>query len=150
MTAADTVHASAVAVGDDGVLIRGRSGSGKSALVLGLLDRDPDTTRLVADDRVILSRDGDRLVATPPPALAGKLEVRGQGIVHVGYLPTAAITLVVDLLPAEDCPRLPEPADGSVTLLDVALPRLALPIGAIDGPARVRFALRHRVGLPAT
>lgn len=150
MTAADTVHASAVAIGGDGVLIRGRSGSGKSALVLSLLDRDPDTARLVADDRVILSRDGDRLLATPPPALAGKLEVRGQGIVEVAHLPAAAIALVVDLLPAGDCPRLPEPADASVTLLDVTLPRLALPIGAVDGPARVRFALRYRVRPLAT
>ena len=71
MTSADTIHASAVAVGSTGVLIRGRSGSGKSALVLGLLDRDPDATRLVADDRVILSREDDRIVAAPPPALAG-------------------------------------------------------------------------------
>ncbi|MCB1500191.1 MAG: serine/threonine protein kinase [Bauldia sp.] len=144
MTSADTIHASAVAVGSTGVLIRGRSGSGKSALVLGLLDRDPDATRLVADDRVILSREDDRIVAAPPPALAGMLEVRGQGVVTVGHLPSVVLALVVDLLPAEDCPRLPEPAERFVTMLDVRLPRLMLPIGASDGPARVRFALRHR------
>ena len=144
MTLPDTIHASAVAIGEAGVLIRGPSGSGKSALVLGLLDRDPDTTRLVADDRVILSRDHGRVLAAPPPPIAGKLEVRGQGILAVGHLPSVAIALVVDLVPAEDCPRLPEPAERFVTMLDVRLPRLMLPIGASDGPARVRFALRHR------
>jgi len=143
MSGLGTVHASAVAVGERGVLVRGASGSGKSSLVLGLIDRDPDTSFLVADDRVLLAAVDGRLEASPPETIAGRLEVRGLGIVAVPYVSPCGIGLVVDLLPAERCPRFPEPRERTTVLLGHALRRLLLPIGAVDGPARVRFALRH-------
>lgn len=143
MSVAETVHASAVAIGSDGVLIRGPSGSGKSSLVLGLIDRDPATTRLVADDRVLLAVNQGVVVAAAPATLAGRIEVRGLGIVDIAHLSSAAIRLVVDLMPAADCPRMPEPEDLETEILGVVLPRLMLPIGAIDGPVRVRFAVRR-------
>jgi HPr kinase/phosphorylase len=145
MAPGETVHASAVAIDGRGILIRGESGSGKSSLVLGLIDRDPAATRLVADDRVALSLDGAHLVATAPGALAGKLEVRGIGIVDMAHLASCPVVLVVDIRPAADCVRMPAAGDLAVTLLGVAVPRLVLPAGAADGPARVRFALSHLV-----
>jgi HPr kinase/phosphorylase len=148
MSLPQTVHASAVAIGMHGILIRGPSGSGKSSLVLGLIDRDPATTRLVADDRVHLTVASGRLVAMAPPALAGKLEVRGQGIVDIPHVSQSAIALLVDLLPADQCPRMPEPAEMEAHLMGVVLPRLMLPIGAIDAPARVRFALARLASAP--
>ena len=143
MTVPDTVHASAVLVGGQGVLIRGASGSGKSSLVLGLIDRDPASTWLVADDRVHLAADRGRLVAAVPETIAGKLEIRGQGVVEVAYISPAAIGLVVDLLSPDACPRLPGVNETEVEIGGVNLPRLMLPIGAVDGPARVRFAVRR-------
>ena len=143
MSGAGTVHASAVAVGERGVLIRGASGSGKSSLVLGLIDRDPRTTLLVADDRVVLVAADGRIEAFPPETIAGRLEVRGLGIVTVPYVAPCSIALVVDLLPAERCPRFPDPRERATVLLGLTLRRLLLPIGAPDGPARVRFALDH-------
>lgn len=143
-----TLHASAVAIGAEGVLIRGASGSGKSSLVLGLIDRDPATTLLVADDRVQLGVARGRLIASAPAALAGKLEVRGQGIVDIAYVSPSAIALVVDLLSPDNCPRMPEPPDREVEILGVALPRLMLPIGANDGPVRIRFAVRRLAAKP--
>ena len=77
---AETIHASTVAIGSRAVLITGPSGCGKSDLALRLLDRGFE---LVSDDQTIVKRDGDRLVATAPPNIAGKLEVRGIGIVEV-------------------------------------------------------------------
>jgi serine kinase of HPr protein (carbohydrate metabolism regulator) len=148
MSLHETVHASAVAIGADGVLIRGSSGSGKSSLVLGLIDRDPLTTRLVADDRVKLAVERGRLIAAAPAALAGKLEVRGQGIVDIAYASPSAVALVVDLLPPEECPRMPEPPEREVAILNVVLPRLMLPIGANDGPVRVCFAVRRLAATP--
>ena len=58
----------------------GPSGSGKSDLALRLLDRG---FTLVSDDQTIVSRDGDRLIASAPPNIAGKLEIRGIGIVDM-------------------------------------------------------------------
>ena len=61
---AETVHASTVAIDGRAVLISGPSGSGKSDLALRLIDRG---FTLVSDDQTIVSRDGDRLIASAPP-----------------------------------------------------------------------------------
>ena len=66
----ETVHASTVAIDGRAVLISGPSGSGKSDLALRLLDRG---FSLVSDDQTHVRREGDRLIASPPPNIAGKL-----------------------------------------------------------------------------
>ena len=63
----ETVHASCVAIRGRAVLIEGRSGSGKSDLALRLIDHG---AMLVSDDYTLLTRDGTRLIATPPPTIA--------------------------------------------------------------------------------
>src|SRR3954447_22487577 len=77
---AETVHASTVATEGRAVVIAGPSGSGKSDLALRLLDRG---FTLVSDDQTTIKRDGDRLIASAPPNIAGKLEIRGIGIVEM-------------------------------------------------------------------
>ena len=84
------IHASCAAREGQGVLLLGPSGSGKSDLLLRLLDHGFD---LVADDRVELS-DG---MASAPEALAGLLEVRGLGIVRLPHVARARVALAVDL-----------------------------------------------------
>ncbi len=107
-----TVHASAVLVGARAVLIRGPSASGKSRLALELLEAARTGVlrfaRLVADDRVHLEAVGGRLLARPPEALAGLIEVRGVGLLRVAHEPRAVIGLVVDL----DAPDAGTIADG--------------------------------------
>lgn len=138
--APQTVHASVARVGTHGVLIRGRSGSGKSSLLLSLLCGGAAAV-LVADDRVVLAATGGRLIASVPDALAGQIEVRGVGIVRWPYVSPVAIDLVVDLLPAAECPRLPT-AEEARTLIDgVPLRRIFVAAGAADGAYRVRAAL---------
>ena len=75
---AETVHASTVALDGRAVVIMGPSGSGKSDLALRLLDRG---FTLVSDDQTVVKKNGDRLVASAPPTIAGKLEIRGIGVV---------------------------------------------------------------------
>ena len=137
------VHASVVALDGRGVLIRGRSGSGKSSLVLALLDQPSGMAVLVADDRVTLAVAAGRILASVPDVIAGKLEVRGQGIFDMPFVSPCSIALVVDLLPADECPRFPDENDRITTILGVAVPRLMLPEGTHDGATRVRFALRQ-------
>jgi len=111
VNAAPTLHASAVLVGARALLIRGPAGSGKSRLVLGLIQAAAGGqlvfARLVADDRVHVEVVHGRLIARPPASLAGLLEVRGLGIQQLQYEPMAVISWVVDLDVAAP-PRLPD------------------------------------------
>ncbi len=140
-----TIHATAVALGERGVLIRGAAGSGKSALALVLIGDPRGDAMLVADDRVALSPRGDSVVAAAPEGLRGLLEIRGIGIVRRLFRQETIVRLVIDLLPAAACPRLPEAADRVADLLGRPVPRLALPIGAADGATRVRAAMAEWV-----
>ncbi|MEO1238219.1 MAG: serine kinase [Pseudomonadota bacterium] len=114
------VHATAVAYGAAGVLITGAPGAGKSALALHLLALG---AMLVADDRVVLTRQDDAVVASAPPGLEGRIEARGIGVVRTGWQPRAVVHLVADL---DTSPggRLPDPQTR--TLLGCALPLIAI------------------------
>ena len=139
----DTIHASAVVVGDRGILIRGPSSSGKSSLALGLIDDPRLGAELLADDRLVLLAIPDGLIARAPTPLKGLIEVRGIGIVRAAHVDEAKIALCVDLRRLDDCPRYPAIEERYVTLLGQSIPRLALPIGIADGVIRVRIALRE-------
>ena len=145
MTEPAPVHASAVLLGERGVLIRGAAGSGKSSLLLGLLTDAVASTWLIADDRVILTPANGRLIAAVPPVLAGLLEIRGQGIVRRRFVSPARIHLVVDLLPLAECDRMPARPAETVSIASIELPLLRLPIGLADGPVRVRAAVAERL-----
>ena len=140
-----TLHGACCALGDAGILIRGESGSGKSSLAL-LLATAADGA-FVADDRVVCAIAGGDVVARPHAALAGRVEVRGQGILSVADLgvpvrPETILKLVVDLVGVS--PRLPEPP-GLADLLGVPLPRLILDRGVRAGglaPLLIRAALQ--------
>jgi serine kinase of HPr protein (carbohydrate metabolism regulator) len=124
-----TIHASAVLVGARAVLIRGPAGSGKSKLVLELLQaaaagRLP-FARLVADDRAQVEPFHGRLLVRPAEALAGLLEVRGLGIRSVEAEPVAVVGLVIDLA-APDGARLPEESARETTIEGIRLPRLGV------------------------
>jgi serine kinase of HPr protein (carbohydrate metabolism regulator) len=140
----DTIHAGAVVVDGAGVLVRGPSGSGKSSLLLALLMADVAVNRLVADDRVALSVEDGRLRAFAPASIVGLLEIRGQGIVAVPHIDAAGIDLVVDLVPADGCPRMPDAAAMRAEIAGITLRRLVLPVGQADGWIRVRAALAFR------
>ncbi len=126
-------------------MIRGLSGSGKSSLALGLIDDPQSLARLVGDDRILLTSTADGLVARPPVAIAGLLELRGVGLLRPPCQPEARIALVVDLLPLEECIRFPDENGRNARVMDRSVPRLTLPIGAGDGVLRVRLALREWV-----
>ena len=120
----ETVHATAVLVGADGVLIRGPSGSGKSALAQALIRRGG---RLIADDRLTLSNCHGRLVASAPFATAGLIELRGRGLVSVPHEPSGVIRLVADIVETEGLERMPEAHQLTATFLGIALPRQPVP-----------------------
>lgn len=132
---AETLHASTVAKGGRAVLITGPSGSGKSDLALRLLDRG---FTLVSDDQTIVRKDGERLVASAPPTIAGKLEVRGLGIVEVDRTDNVPVALILEL--TSDIQRLPDDSRER-PILGVQLPFVTLDAMPASAPAKVDLAL---------
>jgi HPr kinase/phosphorylase len=133
MVRAMQMHASCGARDGRGVLLVGPPGSGKSDLLLRLLDRG---FVLVADDRV----DIEAGMASAPPALAGLLEVRGLGILRLPHLPRAPLALAVAL--GGKAERLPLPARHP----DLGIPLIALDPFTASAAQRVDLALECAEG----
>ncbi|MGO4285781.1 HPr kinase/phosphorylase [Bosea sp. TAB14] len=120
------VHATTVAIGEAGILLRGPAGSGKSTLALALIALAGQAGRfgrLVADDRTALTARGDRLVARPVAPLEGIVERRGLGLTPEPATPAVVVRLLVDLI-GEEPARMPEPEELVDNLCGIDLPRL--------------------------
>jgi serine kinase of HPr protein (carbohydrate metabolism regulator) len=137
---AETLHSTTVASEGRAVIITGPSGSGKSDLALRLLDRG---FNLVSDDQTIVRRSGDRLLASAPPTIAGKLEVRGLGIVEVERTSDASVALIVEL--RSDIQRMPDDSRERL-ILGVGVPLISIDAMTASAPSKVALAL-DRMGL---
>ena len=136
----ETLHATSVAIAGRAVLLSGPSGSGKSDLALRLIDRGGI---LVSDDYTLVMRVEGRLIATPPATIAGKMEVRGIGIVDLPSTPQAPVALLVDLFDRVE--RMPlDPLLRIVAGLQVPVVKVA-PFEA-SAPIKVELAL-DKIGL---
>jgi serine kinase of HPr protein (carbohydrate metabolism regulator) len=134
------VHGTTVALEGEGVLLRGPSGSGKSDLALRLIDGG---ALLVADDQTELTRADAGIVARSPAIIAGRMEVRGVGIVRVPAAPSAPLRLVIDLVEPDRVERLAE--TQFCEYLQCSLPLLALAPFEASTPAKIRLALASLV-----
>jgi serine kinase of HPr protein (carbohydrate metabolism regulator) len=137
---AETIHASTVALDGRAEMITGPSGSGKSDLALRLLDRG---FTLVSDDQTIVRRDGERLLASAPPQIAGKLEIRGIGIVEMERASDVPVALLVEL--TSDIQRLPDDSRER-PILGARLPLISIDAMTASAASKVGLAL-DRMGL---
>lgn len=138
------VHGTCICLEGRGALLRGRPGAGKSDLALRFVSqfvREPADTGLVSDDQVLLTREGGTVVARPPAAIAGRLEVRGIGIVGMTHCPRAELALIVDLTDAAAVPRLPPDPLPREDVLGVRVPVLAICPFELSSPVKLKLAL---------
>ena len=136
----ETLHASTVALDGRAVLICGPSGSGKSDLALRLLDRG---FTLVSDDQTIVRKDGGRLIASAPPTIHGKLEIRGIGIVEMETVDDVPVALCVEL--SSDIQRIPDDSRDRL-VLNIRIPLINVDALTASAPSKVAVAL-DRLGL---
>ena len=88
------IHSTSVVIDDNGVLILGDSGSGKSDLALRLIDNG---ATLISDDISICRKNSNDIYLYCPPEIKGLLEVREIGIITVPFVERIKLRLVVNL-----------------------------------------------------
>lgn len=148
------VYGTCVALGERAAILQGPSGSGKSDLALRFLTMTVsldalgtsggsagETAALVSDDQVLIRSVEGRLFARPPRSIAGKLEVRGLGIIDAPYRAEAELRLMVALTSSENVPRLPGEDRRLVTLLGLPVPLIDLAPFDASAPVKLRLAL---------
>lgn len=133
----DNLHATCVARGGRAVLLLGPSGSGKSDLALRLLDHG---FSLVSDDRTLLRLSGERLMASVPETIRGKIEVRGLGILTLPFVDDVPVALAVEL--GGEIERFPMDERERV-FLDIAVPLIGIDPATASAAAKVAIALDH-------
>jgi serine kinase of HPr protein (carbohydrate metabolism regulator) len=143
---ADNFHATAVGLGDRGIVIAGESGLGKTQLALVLISHartQGQFARLVADDQIFLSAHNGRLVCIAPETITGLVEVRGVGPQPTAHEKKAPVDLLVRLVERSAAERFPEAATEFLVGCEVPLMKLA----ADDGRAAL-MAVVARLSLP--
>ncbi len=130
-----TVHGSLVAVYGIGLLIVGKAGIGKSEVALDLVERGH---RLVADDVVIVTRRGEKLLIGAGTDLVQHfMEVRGLGLVDVRamfgirairFQKRIEVVVNMQLWNAEEDYTRISVVDDSYGILGVDLPMVKVPI----------------------
>lgn len=135
------MYGTVVALDDWGVMLRGKSGSGKSDLALRLIG---EGAQLVADDQVYLNLVGGLVYASAPASIAGLLEVRGVGVTAFPVRARAPLALILNLTAQEEVPRLPDAK--TVEILGLDLPELELYPFEASAVQKVKVALGSLLG----
>jgi HPr kinase/phosphorylase len=141
----ELVHGTCVALGTRAALLRGPSGAGKSDLALRFLTltgEGGDRPLLVADDQVVLTPNGNgELVASAPSSIAGKIEVRGLGIIEVPARAEARLTLVCDLVGTKEVPRMPSHPWQRTMIAGIPIKLIRLDPFEASAPVKLKLAL---------
>ena len=95
------------------------------------------------DDRTIVRKAGDKVIAAAPDTIRGKLEIRGVGIVDMPTVDDVAVALVVEL--TSDITRLPDDARERI-ILGTGIPLISVDAMTASAPSKVALAL-DRLGL---
>jgi len=138
MSEAGNIHATAILLGDRGILITGRSGAGKTTLALALVRECRSRGRfaaLVADDQLFVSARGGRLLCSVPVSITGLAEIYGLGPQAIQAEPSMVVDLVVRLVPDAVAPRFQDEAVEQLAGCDVPRIDVAERNLAAAGPA---------------
>jgi serine kinase of HPr protein (carbohydrate metabolism regulator) len=136
LPSSDRLHATTVAIDGLAVMIEGASGSGKSDLALRLIDRG---AVLVSDDQTLVVRSGKTLLARAPTTIAGRIEVRGIGILAMAHIDDVPVGLLVRVDGAVE--RMPERRARRIAGIDVR--QFAVDPFHASAPIKVELALRN-------
>ncbi|MFS8047205.1 HPr kinase/phosphorylase [Rhizobium sp. BR 314] len=148
MPDATNIHATAIVVGKTGLLFLGPSGSGKSTLAFSCLAAAKPlglNAMLVADDRVLIAKREGSIIAECPPSIAGLMEIRYTGIVHMPYVSKAEMHFAIRPVDPATAERLP-PEDEQIDIADsIQLPLIRLSAASANPLAAITAKIGARL-----
>ncbi len=130
-------HATSIVLEENGIMILGKPGSGKSDLALRLIDNG---ATLVSDDLTICKKIGENIFLFSTEEIRGLLEVREIGIITVPYVEKVRLKMITELT-NNDNERLPKPK--SVKILGVKIPKLNINGKNPSAVAKVKLKLNE-------
>ena len=131
------MHSTSVVIDDNGVLILGDSGSGKSDLALRLIDSG---ATLISDDISICRKNSNNIYLYCPPEIKGLLEVREIGIITVPFVERIKLRLVVNLR-SKNNERFPK--DNSFRILGIKIPLISIEGKNSSAVAKIKVKLNE-------
>ena len=131
------LHATSVAIEDNGVAIFGDPGSGKSDLALRLIDSG---ATLISDDITVFSKLEKNINLFGIENTKGLLEVREVGIITVPYVEGIKLKLVVRLTD-KVVERIPK--KNQINLLGLKFPKLEINGKNSSSVAKVKVKLNE-------
>lgn len=132
------IHGSSVALEDNGVLIIGSSGSGKSDLALRLIDSGGT---LISDDQTLCLKKQNEIFLFSIEAIYGLLEIRNMGIIKVPYVENVKMKIIVSLVQKKTERLYPK---NKKRLLGLNFPHLELEPNEISAVAKIKLKLNER------
>ncbi|EHS50305.1 HPr kinase [Rhizobium sp. PDO1-076] len=135
----ENIHASAIIVDGIGLIFVGPSGAGKSSLAFDCMAEarlGGQSSALISDDRVIVSREDDQIIGRGPASIRGLLELRHSGIVRMQWVEQAPLHYAIVPVASADADRLPPDQEQLEVTKTIHLP-------VIRVPQSVRFPLSH-------
>ena len=131
------MHSSSIVIDDNGVLILGDSGSGKSDLALRLIDNG---ATLISDDVSICKKNLNNIYLYCPPEIKGLLEVREIGIITVPFVERIKLKLVVNLK-SKNNERFPQ--DNYSKILGIKIPLINIDGKNSSAVAKIKVKLNE-------
>ena len=131
------IHSTSVVIDDNGVLILGDSGSGKSDLALRLIDNG---ATLISDDISICRKNSNNIYLYCPPEIKGLLEVRDIGVITVPFVEKIKLRLVVNLK-SNNNERFPK--DSFFRILGIKIPIINIEGKNSSAVAKIKVKLNE-------
>ena len=129
-----SIHGVLLSIDNIGIIIRGKSGIGKSECAAELINKG---AKLVADDLIIISNINGELIGSSPEKIRNLIEIRGIGIINVkdifgalAVMKEAKIHLLIDLIEFNKENKYDRLGYDTVQeeIMTVLLPKIQIPV----------------------
>ncbi|MAH78739.1 MAG: aldolase [Rickettsiales bacterium] len=129
------LHASSISLEDNGVLIIGPSGSGKSDLALRMIDSG---ATLISDDITTCRKINGSISLFSSEKIFGLIEVRGIGIIKVPYVENIKLKMIVKLT-NQMIDRMPQEKKKKV--MGISFPIIEIQPKEVSATAKIKLKL---------